>query len=79
MLTTAFAQAIHNATRSNESDWLPDVNSSRWLFYVQELLAAAMLIVDHIERGRSVLIQEAEHADRSCQLSSLAQLLMVRG
>ncbi len=75
-LPTFGPQAIHNATRTNEPDWLPDLNSSRWLFHIQEIMGAAMRIVDHIERGRSVLLQEADVPDRAPQLSSLAQLLM---
>jgi hypothetical protein len=64
------------AAADEDSDWLPSLAGTRWLSHLQGLLAAASRVADHLERGRSVLLQEPDAPDRVPQLASLAQLLL---
>lgn len=64
-------------TTTQETDWLSNLNETRWLAHIRLLLASALAIAYHVdELGLTVLIHCSDGWDRTAQLSSLAQLML---
>ena len=57
-------------------DFLSALAGAGWAQAVAKLLAGAMTVADHLERGDAVLVHCSEGWDRTPQLTSLAQLLL---
>ncbi|XP_062520842.1 myotubularin-related protein 2-like isoform X2 [Corticium candelabrum] len=61
----------------DDTHWLSNLESTRWLEHIKSILAGAVRIVDLLERWRtSVVIHCSDGWDRTAQLSGLALLML---
>ncbi|NXA22716.1 MTMR9 protein, partial [Ibidorhyncha struthersii] len=71
-LVEACNDQLHNMDR-----WLSKLEASNWLTHIKEILTAACLAAQCIDReGASVLVHGTEGTDSTLQVTSLAQIIL---
>ncbi|NWW74648.1 MTMR9 protein, partial [Climacteris rufus] len=66
-----------NDQSHNMDRWLSKLEASNWLTHIKELLTAACLAAQCIDReGASVLVHGSEGTDSTLQVTSLAQIIL---
>ncbi|XP_014113141.1 PREDICTED: myotubularin-related protein 9 isoform X2 [Pseudopodoces humilis] len=66
-----------NDQSHNMDRWLSKLEASNWLSHIKELLTAACLAAQCIDReGASVLVHGSEGTDSTLQVTSLAQIIL---
>jgi myotubularin-related protein 1/2 len=56
--------------------WLGNIEDTKWLYYIRQLLKSALHITSLLRDGESVLLHCSHGWDRTSQLSALAQLFL---
>ncbi|CAL9685707.1 unnamed protein product [Knipowitschia caucasica] len=60
-----------------DSNWLSNLESTHWLEHIKLIMAGALRIADKVESGKtSVVVHCSDGWDRTCQLTSLAMLML---
>uniref|UniRef100_A0A803YNF1 Myotubularin phosphatase domain-containing protein n=1 Tax=Meleagris gallopavo TaxID=9103 RepID=A0A803YNF1_MELGA len=66
-----------NDQSHNMDRWLSKLEASNWMTYIKEILTAACLAAQCIDReGASVLVHGTEGTDSTLQVTSLAQIIL---
>ncbi|KAH3743660.1 Myotubularin 1 [Pelomyxa schiedti] len=66
--------STHSALQT--PNWLAALHQTQWLHHVHKVLSSAVLIADHVRKGKSVLTHCSDGWDRTAQLVSLAQIML---
>lgn len=69
-------RALSLSTTCDNLQWLGNVEDTKWLVYVRQLLKAALHIVELLRQGESVLLHCSHGWDRTSQLAALSQLIL---
>ncbi|TYZ57749.1 hypothetical protein PybrP1_007758 [[Pythium] brassicae (nom. inval.)] len=69
-------RALSLSASCDNLQWLGNVEDTKWLVYVRQLLKAALQIVELLRQGESVLLHCSHGWDRTSQLAALSQLVL---
>ncbi|KAF1320214.1 Myotubularin-like protein, partial [Globisporangium splendens] len=69
-------RTLCQSTTCDNLQWLGNVEDTKWLVYVRQLLKSSLHVVTLLRQGESVLLHCSHGWDRTSQISALAQLIL---
>jgi myotubularin-related protein 1/2 len=69
-------RALCSSTTCDNLQWLGNIEDTKWLLFVRQLLKASLHVATLIRNGESVLVHCSHGWDRTTQISALAQLFL---
>lgn len=69
-------RALCQSTSCDNLQWLGNVEDTKWLLYVRQLLKSSVHVASLLRQGESVLLHCSHGWDRTSQIAALAQLIL---